>query len=393
MWIGSAQTGLMIAPEPRTWRIAAGSLASIVFSLCSFLSAETESDFVNPHPDTEFKVFQFPRDAIPRIDGEIDDWGMVPDSYEYGTELLNDTEDGHGVSIDREDIDATVTLGWVKGMNRLYILYEAYDDFWDFERFNPHGYLNDIFEIVVDGDLSGGPFIFEPGKLPDDSRDRTSAEYIENHLSFAGYHAQNYHFYTPPVNNAWTLVWGSQPWIGEFPHSNYAYDYDFKHGESGRLVLECWITPYDYAPYGGPGQATETRFVEGESIGVSWSILDFDGEKRDGHYNLAHDTRMVKNATYLLPFRLMPIERALQPEIKAEWRFETLDLDKGVVAFKDESIGEIDSWKWDFGDGQESTEASPVVTLNKGVRKVITLEVSGAAGTSKRTRYWDVMVK
>ena len=29
--------------------------------------------------DTEFKVFQFPANMIPRIDGKVDDWAMVPD--------------------------------------------------------------------------------------------------------------------------------------------------------------------------------------------------------------------------------------------------------------------------------------------------------------------------
>ena len=49
-----------------------------------------------------------------------------------------------------------VRVGWVKGLNRLYFLYESYDDFWDFNKTDLH---NDIFELVVDGDLSGGPFI------------------------------------------------------------------------------------------------------------------------------------------------------------------------------------------------------------------------------------------
>ena len=47
----------------------------------------------------------------------------------------------------------------VKGMNRLYFLYEAYDDFWDFGRVEEsmkNGYQNDIFEIALDADLSGG---------------------------------------------------------------------------------------------------------------------------------------------------------------------------------------------------------------------------------------------
>jgi hypothetical protein len=44
----------------------------------------------------------------------------------------------------------------VKRLNRLYFLYEAYDNHWDFGQPGLH---NDIFELVVDGDLSGGPLI------------------------------------------------------------------------------------------------------------------------------------------------------------------------------------------------------------------------------------------
>ncbi len=363
------------------------SLALLMFSLIGF------ADFQNPHPNVDFKIFQFPRGAMPRIDGDTSDWEIVPDHYTYGTDLLNDTEDGHGTEIDRKDLDVKVTVGWVKGMNRLYFLYEAHDDFWDFERINPKGYLNDIFEIAVDGDRSGGPFIVNPNILSPDNKDQIRPEFLENHIRFAGVHAQNYHIYTPPVNNAWVLVWGAQPWIGEFPYSNYAYSYDFKHGESGKLILECWITPFDYAPFDRPEDAVETELEEDMEIGLSWSILDFDGEKRDGHYNLAHNVQMVKDATYLLPFRLAPIEPSLQPDLKAEWTFKILDVDAGTVSFHDESIGKITSWKWDFGDGTTSTEPNPIHEFGPGVRKMITLEVTGPKGSSKRTRYWDVITK
>ena len=59
-------------------------------------------------------------------------------------------------SADPKDMDAKVKVGWVKGLNRLYFLYEAYDNYWDFSRSDLH---NDMFEIVVDGDASGGPLI------------------------------------------------------------------------------------------------------------------------------------------------------------------------------------------------------------------------------------------
>ena len=54
--------------------------------------------------DTEFKIFQFPADMIPRIDGSIDDWEMVPEEYVYGTDQLKDTVMGKGTNHDPEDL-------------------------------------------------------------------------------------------------------------------------------------------------------------------------------------------------------------------------------------------------------------------------------------------------
>src|ERR1039457_2093034 len=109
-------------------------------------------------PEITFKIFQFPPNMIPRIDGNDDDWAMVPDSYAIGMDQLEDTEapGGHGTNRDPKDLDVKVKVGWVKGLNRLYFLYEASKGYWDFSQPGLH---NDIFEVVVDGDLSGGPLI------------------------------------------------------------------------------------------------------------------------------------------------------------------------------------------------------------------------------------------
>ena len=42
-------------------------------------------------PDVEFKIFQFPANQIPRIDGKTDDWAMVPARYAIGSDQLKDT--------------------------------------------------------------------------------------------------------------------------------------------------------------------------------------------------------------------------------------------------------------------------------------------------------------
>lgn len=374
---------------------------SLILTLTIFTLTLLSQQAVHPaypqlaRPEMEFKIFQFPKNAIPRMDGQTDDWSMVPESYRYKTSLLNDTEDGHGTEIDPEDLDVSVTVGWVKGENRLYFLYEAYDDYWDFDRFYPPAYFNDIFEIVVDGDLSGGNFIFNT-YLEENFReiDWNSETFAKNFISFAGLHAQNYHIYTPPLNNGWGYVWGAQPWAGEFPHANFVYDYEFSSGESGRLILECWITPFDHAPYEGPEHAVESTLEENGIIGLSWSILDFDGADRDGHYNLSHDVSMVRDASALCAFRLMPLEEFLLPGIQAGWSFEIIDLERGMVAFRDESIGEVTSWLWDFGDGTSSNEQHPIHFYeSKSVRKVVTLEVTGPAGTSKFTRFREILIR
>ena len=340
----------------------------------------------------EFKVFQFPRNMIPSIDGKTDDWTIVPAEYTYGLDQVKDII--HNKPNDPQDYDLSVTVGWVKGLNRLYFKYEAYDNFWDFGRVDSStakGYMNDLFEIVVDGDRSGGNLISNPLL-----KDR-----IENHFRFSGHHSQNFHIFTPPIDGDWTIVWGSQPWIKEFPYANYAYSYKFKHGEAGKLVLEFYVTVYDFASYRGPEYSVESDFCEDKVIGITWMTLDYDGENRyDAFYSLTQlgysgeRPQPWAQASDALPFRLMPLENKFRKPVEAEWTFKVLDMESRKIAFFDQSHGNITSWKWYFGDGNTSTEKNPVHSYEKaGISYVVMLEVSGPEGNDKRARYWDVMVK
>ena len=335
-------------------------------------------------PDVTFKIFQFPSNMIPRIDGKTNDWEIVPEDYCIGMDQLKDT--GNNTKIDKSDLDVTVRVGWVNGMDKLYFLVEMYDDYWEFEK--PGG-VNDMFELVVDGDLSGGPLI------PQLREDKTFDDW-EGYAMFHGVHAQNYHICTPAYGKPWTLVWGCQPWIRELPWANAEYSYGFKHGDSGHLILEFLITPFDYAPYDGPSRSVTSTLEENNSIGISWAVIDNDGKgKHDSFFNLSHKTTMYGNASDLVAFRLMPLEKRFRKSIDAQWTFKILDMDRRIVAFKDLSRGNITSWLWEFGDGTTSKEQNPVHQYKEkpGYYTTTILTVEGPDGKAYMSKPWDVAIK
>ncbi|MBC7783738.1 MAG: PKD domain containing protein [Burkholderiales bacterium] len=350
-------------------------------------------------PEVTFQIFQFPRDQIPRIDGDADDWAIVPDSYAIGMDQLVDDEGGH-LAADPSELDVKVKVGWVKGENRLYFLYQAYKSYWDFSRADLH---NDMFEVVVDGDASGGPLldkrhkdiwtpqqVGEAASTPDDRITVSAA-----HWAIHGVHAQNYHIFTPAKDKDWCMAWGAATWIKEFPYANSACKYNFNPGEAGHLTLEFWITPFDYAGPEGPGRAVESELMENKIIGLSWAVIDYrdpDSKKRS-FWNLSRHRTMFGNASQLCAFKLMPMEPQFLKPIDAQFTHTIVDMDRRLVAFKDLSVGDVTEWHWQFGDGDTSTEQHPIHVFKKTGNLVTILDIKGPMGTSRRAKVWDVSLK
>lgn len=332
-----------------------------------------------------FRVFQFPRTQIPRIDGEFSDWDIVPDAYAVTIDDMQD-DTGRHPTADRQTLDVRVKVGWVKGLNRLYFLYEAYDDFWDFNQLSLH---NDTYEVVVDADLSGGPHTDE-FRLNPKVQSRMDAFF-----EMQNQHAQNYHIMTPPTEGkSWTMVWGPQQWLKYLPYANYAYDYTFSHGQSGRLRMEFYITPFDYASPDGPEKSTESRLYENKKIGLCWAVIDYDGQRENnGFWNLSRHHQMYGNASMQRLFTLMPLEKQFRKAVECDWTF-TVVPDTRTVAFRDQSYGDITRWHWDFGDGTTSDEQHPVHTYNRDfAHYVVTLTVEGPAGSARSCKVWEVCVR
>ncbi len=336
-------------------------------------------------PGMEFMIYQFPREMTPSIDGDFSEWEMVPDSFYIGSDQLVNTVLAEDVPQDPADYDLKVKVGWVKGLNRLYFYLEAYDDYWDFE--DP-ALAQDIFELVVDADLSGGNFINSSNL----NKNKLSAH--ELHFKGHGGHAQNYHIFTPVKDKDWAMIWGNAHWIKDFPHMQVAYDHQLQPGDSGTLKMEFYITPFDYASPEGFESSIVSSLKESELIGLSWLTIEYDGTgKKETFRNLAHDIRMIRDASYLCAFRLMPLEEKFRNDIDANWAFTEVDRDKSIIQFMDRSEGEIVSWFWDFGDGTSSTIQHPQHTYDKEGNWTVILTVQGPGGKSVRSKVWDVVTK
>ncbi len=347
-------------------------------------------------PDTTYQVFQFPADRIPRIDGDTSDWAMGPESYVVGKDQLTNDVKTPPAAGDKS-LAVRVKVGWVKGLNRLYFLYEAEDDFWDF---SDPGLRNDTFELMVDGDASGGSFMGRDNNRYWTPEHVGAAAAPEPRLSDSefkwathGVPAQNYHIMTPAVGKDWTMAWGAGTWTKEFPWANSAQSFSFKHGEGGKYVLEFWITPFDYAGPEGPARAVESVLTENKVIGLSWIVLDYDGKTPRGFWMLSPKRPALSHASYLCAFRLMPLEPALRPKLAAQWSWTIVDPDRRLVAFKDLSVGTVTAWKWDFGDGTTSAEQHPQHAYAKPGNYVVILDVTGLEGTDRRAKIWDVQFR
>ncbi len=342
-----------------------------------------------------YKVFQFPPDQIPRIDGDPSDWDIVPDDYAIGMDQMTN-DSSPTAQPDPKKLDVKVKVGWVKGLNRLYFLYEAYKDYWDFSQPNLH---NDIFEVVVDGSHAAGKFIasFRP--------DMTVPTF-DAFFAMQGVKAQNYHIFTPAKDKDWCMAWGPQQWLKELPYANHACQYNFQPGEGGKLVLEFYITPFDLASPDGPEHSVESQLTENKIIGLSWAVMDYRGPTTESHafWNLSSDPTklngrtpvghtMYGDASLLMPFKLMPLEAKFVKPFEAKWTFKVTDMSKRLVSFQDESTGQVTSWHWDFGDQTSSTEQNPQHTYAKAGNYVVILDIEGPAGKSRFARVWDVTLK
>jgi hypothetical protein len=118
------------------------------------------------------------------------------------------------------------------------------------------------------------------------------------------------------------MQWGCPQYGIDLPYSQHAYNYSSQPGEPGRLVLEFYITPSDYAGCEGPWRALETRLIENKLIGFGLGVIDWasaDAKQRDGFWNISHKQLWFGHASLLAGFRMMPLEPQFQNTVEVKY--------------------------------------------------------------------------
>jgi len=345
---------------------------------CRELGKGPISDPLPPIGPRVYECFQFPDNRLPTIDGDLTDWEIVGDGYAQDTYQLIEYNRQLGRKYDFRDFDMRVRTGYSVSANRIYVAVERWDDYHNFDRVTKDRAElgnDDIFELVVDADRSGGDFIFSP---------------TMSHLKST--HAQNYHIYSHERDGAHVWVWGDQDWLGELPHSKWASRYDGSHGSAGISTLEFWVTPFNYADPSGAERSALASLAEGDTLGLSYAVLDRDDEEERvvKFWALADTVLMYRNADFLPDFILAPLEESLEklpvvdfrshaPDVRHPRTVHFVNTTKG---FKGGGTGLL----WTFGDGTTSAENDPLHRFDKPGRYTVTLEVRNNWGVHRKRK-------
>ena len=244
------------------------------------------------HPQPRpYAAVRFTPATAPTIDGDLADWDRVPEAYWVGTDQM--FLDKPRQSTD----DLKVCMGYCADTGRFYFAVRVVDDhlkadrqFVDAEHYYP--FHDDIFEIAIDADTSGGDYVGFKKKTRDGNR------------RLCGCHAQNYHVYLiAPTGGDHAWLWGDQKWLLGAPYAAFAHRHEGQMHGPGTVTLEFYVTPFNYVGTAGAHRSAPAPLVPGSRIGIGWLRLDEDGpdeahRRKGDQYYFGHHIKLYRDADH-----------------------------------------------------------------------------------------------
>jgi len=262
-----------------------------------------------------FGAFQWPTSNLPVLDGDISEWDILPDEVWI---TLDDPdivvgEGDVGREKDRANLYFRFAMGWNDELNRLYYVFDRFDDVWDRDA----GGIgccgqDDSIEIGIDADHSGGWFHAGGAGIAGD----LSEEEVK---LFNGGQAQTSHYRWPALPPfGWSWFWMSDSdWHGNEPYQccDDSFTLNGVHGSEATFQAEWYTVAWDDFNWQGPELSSQHDFVEQEIIGAGLQVVDNDNGPADAEdatpwtakWSLGGASDVFGNASSFGDFILLPI--------------------------------------------------------------------------------------
>ncbi len=113
---------------------------------------------------------------------------------------------------------------------------------------------------------------------------------------------------------------------------------------------------------------------------------------KPGQYTVTLTANNMAGSNVITKYTYISVTNSLEVPVDAFSVSATSGKAPLNISFTDKSTGLPDSWKWNFGDGNTSTEQNPTHTYSKPGQYTVTLTVNNVAGSSVVTKYSYISV-
>ena len=275
---------------------------SILFTLCTTASAHVGAAI--------YPIYELPTSDLPDLhDGTLADWDEVLAGASLTHSDFEAQDVGEGAPVDPGDLAYQIYLAWHGSSQRLYAAMERVDDVYvnEYEGAGSGDiWKHDGFELMVDGDHSGGPYQGFGDEFSSEARRRLINSQAQQYLAVSeaadghllvlaelmdGAHkaAERMQVTVPPYADAGGFVLSGSPSLS---------------------VIEMYVTPFDALEVAAPDLSQRSQLYAERIIGFQISIPDYDSEPSSYHgfYTLAGQSGAWRTADLFVDGVLLPCE-------------------------------------------------------------------------------------